>query len=367
MATSGYRDAVGGARADIVSPALLLDLDKLSQNIEAMASWALGTVAIRPHAKIHKCVEIARLQLESGAQGLTVATIWELLALCQAEPPSILLANELLDPRKLDLLAGAARERDCIIAVDSVEGADALSAAACRAGVEIGALVDVDVGMGRCGVRSVGEALEVAAVLDRRPGVAVRGVMGYEGHVVTEPDRAKRAQGAAEAMDLLAGYVDVLEQRGFAIDIVSAGGTNTFDMTGIHPRVTELQTGSYAVMDAMYAPLTPTFKPALTVLARCISRHGSTAVLDCGTKAVTVDYTLPVLPTGAGSIREVHEEHMLLDVPSAGGPQPGDPIELVVGYCGGTCNLHDAYYVVRGDEVVDVWRIHARGAGRGVP
>ena len=88
-------------------------------------------------------------------------------------------------------------------------------------------------------------------------------------------------------------------------------------------------------------------------------------MLDCGTKAVTVEYMPPQLPTGAGSIREVHEEHMLLDVPDGGGPQLGEPIELAVGYCGGTCNLHDVYHVVQGDEVVDVWGIHARGPGRG--
>ena len=123
-------------------------------------------------------------------------------------------------------------------------------------------------------------------------------------------------------------------------------------------------TGTYAVMDAMYAPLTPAFAPALTVLARCISRHGTRAVLDCGTKAVAVDYMLPQLPAGCGTIHEVHEEHMLLDVPASGGPQTGEAIELGVGYCGGTINLYDVFHVVQGSEVVDLWRIRARGPGR---
>ncbi len=173
MGEEGYAAAIGGGRTDVLSPALLLDLPTLRRNIESMATWARDRVLIRPHGKIHKSVEIARLQLEAGACGLTVATIWEALALAEAEPASILLANELLDPRKLDLLAGLARERLCIIAVDSVEGAEALSAASRRAGCEIGALVDIDVGMGRCGVRSAA-ARSAESTATRRAGGSSR-------------------------------------------------------------------------------------------------------------------------------------------------------------------------------------------------
>lgn len=365
MTVEPYVSAIGAGRAEVATPALLLDLDALQANIGTMAEWARGRTNIRSHAKIHKCVEIARLQLEAGACGLTVATIWEALAMAGAEPRSVLIANELLDPRKLDLLAGAAREREFIIAVDSIEGAQALSAAARRGDSEIGALVDIDVGMGRAGVRSAEDAVRVAAAVDSLPGVKLRGVMGYEGHVVTEPDRELRARNANAAMDLLAQRIDELETRGFRIEIVSAGGTNTYDMTGVHPRVTELQTGSYAVMDAWFASLTPAFRPAVTVLAQCVSRQAGTAVLDCGTKTVTVDYFQPQLPPGQGTIREVHEEHMLIDVSDGDGPSPGERVELVVGYCGGTINLHDVFHVVQADQVVDIWAIRARGAGRG--
>jgi D-serine deaminase-like pyridoxal phosphate-dependent protein len=346
---------------------LLLSLEALRANINAMATWARDHVAVRPHAKIHKSVEIARLQLEAGARGITVATIWEALALAAAEPDSILIANELVDPGKLELLAEAARERTYLIAVDSEEGARALNAAAASAGSRVGILVDIDVGMGRCGVRSIEEAIALAEIVRALPALDLRGVMGYEGQVVTEPDRAVRARRATKAMDLLAGYVKALETQGFQIEIVSAGGTNTFDMTGLHPRVTELQAGSYAVMDAWYSTLTPTFRPALTVLSRCISRHGDTAVLDCGTKAITVEYMQPRLPEGCGTIRAVHEEHMLLDVSDTDRPTLGEALELTVGYCGGTINLHDAYLVVEGEQVVDVWPIRARGPGRGQP
>lgn len=360
-----YADDIGRARNELATPALVLDRAALRANIDAMASWAQGQVEIRPHAKIHKSVEIARLQLEAGAIGITVATIWEALALAEADPDSILIANEVIDPGKLALLAEAARERTHLIAVDSEEGARALSGAAARAGSTIGTLLDVDVGMGRCGVRSSDEALQLAAAIAALPGLELRGVMGYEGHVVTEPDRDLRARKATDAMDLLAGYVAALERAGFEIEIVSAGGTNTFDMTGLHSRVTELQAGSYAVMDAWYTTLTPTFRPALTVLARCISRQGDTAVLDCGTKAVTVEYQQPCLPEGCGTIREVHEEHMLLNIAGSDRPTLGETLELTIGYCGGTTNLHDVYHVVEDGRVVDVWPIRARGPGRG--
>jgi D-serine deaminase-like pyridoxal phosphate-dependent protein len=356
---------IGQTRTELASPALILDRAALQANIDAMAAWARGKVGIRPHAKIHKSVEIARLQLEAGAIGITVATIWEALAVAAADPPSILIANELIDPGKLALLAQAAHERTHLIAVDSDEGVRALSAAATQAGSTIGALVDIDVGMGRCGVRSVEDALRLAKTVEALPGLELRGVMGYEGHVVTEPDRTLRARKATEAMDALAEYVQALETAGFAIEIVSAGGTNTFDMTGLHPRVTELQAGSYAVMDAWYTTLTPTFRPALTVLARCVSRQGDTAVLDCGTKAITVDYMQPRLPEGCGKIREVHEEHMLLDVTGSDRPRIGEALELTIGYCGGTINLHDLFYVAEDDRVVDLWPIRARGPGRG--
>ena len=136
-------------------------------------------------------------------------------------------------------------------------------------------------------------------------------------------------------------------------------------MTGVQPRVTELQAGSYALMDAAYAPLTPVFKPALTLLGTVVSRHETTAVLDCGTKVVAVDLAKPVPMDSSIKVREVHEEHTLLDVAEDHPLRFGDRVELTVGYVGGTTNLHDVYHVVEEDRVVDIWPIMARGAGRG--
>ena len=359
------RSAIGRARHDLITPALILDLEIVRRNIAAMADWTKTHAKIRPHTKIHKCAEIARMQIAAGAIWLTTATVWEALAMVNAGFDNILIANEVAGEQKLSLLAAAAREKNILVGVDDPQGARALSAAAQKAGSRIGVLVDIDIGLRRGGVRGSEDAVKVAQTVSSLPGLVLRGAMGYEGWVVMEPNRQVRAQKASEAIGRLVAGVELLEQAGFPIEIVSAGGTNTHDMTGAHARVTELQAGSYALMDAAYAPLSPAFRPALTILATVMSRQETTAVLDCGTKVVAVDLALPAPMDPNIKVREVHEEHTLLDVAADHPLRFGDRVELTVGYCGGTVNLHDAYHVVEQDRVTDIWPILARGDGRG--
>lgn len=352
-------------RQDIPSPALLLDLAACEHNIAAMAKWAAGhQVGVRPHTKVHKCVEIARRQLAAGAVGLTAATVYEAEAMLAASPPEILIANEVVGADHLRRLAAVAASTSLIVAVDDAGNARQLSAAAAAAGAGIGVVVEVDVGMGRCGVRSVPDAVALAAEVRGLPGLRLRGVVGYEGHVVLEPDPEVRAQRAGAAMDLLAAAARAIEDAGHQVEIVSGGGTNTYDMTGVHAAVTELQVGTYAVMDTGYAALAPRFAPVLSVQARVLSRQGDTAVLDCGTKAISLDVTPPSLPPSVGTVREVHEEHLIFDTAPGADLRLGEPVRIAVGYAGGTVNLHDAYYVVDGDELAGVWPIVARGPGR---
>lgn len=362
----GYRKAIGRARTELVTPALILDLEVLRRNIAVMAEWTKNHAKIRPHTKVHKCAEIARLQVEAGALGVTTATVWEALAMANAGFDHILIANEVAGEEKLNLLAEAARQTDFLVAVDHPGGALALSSAAGRAGSEIGVLVEIDIGLRRGGARSVEDAIKVAQTVSSLPGLVLRGAMGYEGWVVMEPDRQERARKAAESIGRLAVGVEQLEKAGFSIEIVSAGGTNTHDMTGTHPRVTELQAGSYALMDTAYAPLSPCFRPALTILGTVVSRQGTTAVLDCGTKVVATDLALPCPRDSTIQVREVHEEHTLLNVAADHALEFGDRVEMTIGYCGGTVNLNDVYHVVEQDQVVDIWPILARGDGRGL-
>jgi D-serine deaminase-like pyridoxal phosphate-dependent protein len=352
-----YQQLVGRSRLDVETPNLILDLGLVKHNVDAMAAWTAEHAAIRPHAKAHKSPQIARLQVAAGAVGVTCATVWEAAAMLAAGLDGVFLANQLVTPWKLDLLADLSRGREVMVALDSEDGADALSASAARAGVEMGALIEVDTGMGRGGVRSTTEARDLALHASRLPGVRVRGLAGWEGHVALERDRAVRGAAATVAVDLMSDCADVLRDAGVEVDIVSAGGTNTFDLTGCDPRVTEIEAGSYVLMDTSYALFSPRFTAALSVVGTVTGRHGRRAILDCGTKSHAVMLEPPRSRDGSAVAVEVHEEHALVDVTDGAMPSIGDRMELLVSYCSGTVALNDVYCVVDNDRVVDVWPI----------
>jgi D-serine deaminase-like pyridoxal phosphate-dependent protein len=352
---------IGRPVSELPTPALVVDPAIVAENIATMAQWAAGRVGVRPHFKTHKSLAIARQQVAAGAIGITCATVWEAQSLVDGGLDAILVANQVVGPEKVSVIAELSARADITVAVDSAEQAAALSGAVVAAAGRLGVLVEADIGLHRGGVRSVADGIALAAALVELDGLELRGVMGYEGHVVTEPDRDVRRAGAERAIDVLRRHAEGLRALGHRIEIVSAGGTNTRDMTGCDPLVTELQAGTYAVMDSAYAPLAPAFHPALRIHATVVSRHADTAVLDCGTKSLSVELGPPL--ASVGTVREVHEEHTLLDVDPEAPPRLGDRVELSVVYCGGTINLHDVYYVAEDATVSDVWPIEARGPG----
>ena len=353
----------GRRRDELPTPLALLDLDALERNVATMATRLAGTAFLRPHAKTHKCVEIAQRQLAAGALGVTVATAAECIAFARAGVGELLLANEVSDPPKLAMIVEAAGLVPLMVAADDPQAVARLARAAAEEGVQIGVLIEVDVGMGRGGSRTIEDTLAVAHAVGEHDALALRGLTGYEGHAVLEPDLGRRTDMSMVAMDLLAQHVEVVRDLGVAAEIVSAGGTNTSAITSTHPIVTELQAGTYALMDTAYAPFAPDFEPALTVLGSVSSRHGSRAILDCGTKVVGVMDLAPARVVGFdATVAELHEEHALLDLGDAD-LRLGDRVELVVGYSGGTVNLHDYYVVIKDGSVWDVWPIVARGAG----
>jgi len=361
----GLGAAIGRPRHELTTPALLLDLPVVRANIARMAARTRGPTRLRPHLKSHKSAELARMQIEAGAIGLTAATVWEAAAVVAAGLDDVLIANEVVGEEKVRRLAELARAARLTVAVDHVPSAEALSAAAGAAGTRIGVLVDVDVGLGRCGVRTEQEALALAERVAKLPGLQLRGVMGYEGHCALEPDRGKRAAAVRTAMARLVGVAGVLHSAGFPVEVVSAGGTGTFDLTGCYPGVTELQAGSYVFVDAARTGLVPDFAVGLTVLATVVSRHGTTAVLDCGKKTVGVDFAPPRIVGEVAKLRYVSEEHTVFDVNSDCRLEVGQRVELIPRYCPTTINLHDAYYVVQDGVVIDVWPVLARGPGQG--
>ena len=361
----GAQAPIGRPRHELTTPALLLDLPIVRSNITRMATCTRGPTRLRPHVKSHKSAEIARLQIEAGAIGLTAATVWEAAAMAAAGMDDLLIANEVVGEEKIRCLAAIARNTRVTVAVDHVRNAEALSAAAGTVGAKIGVLIDVDVGLGRCGVRTEQEARTLAERVRSLPGLDLRGVMGYEGHCALEPDRGTRTANVRVAMERLLAVVDALQSAGFPVEIVSAGGTGTFDLTGRHPGVTELQAGSYVFMDSSRTDLVPDFEAGLTVLATVASRYRTTVVLDCGKKTVGVDFKPPRIVGEAARVRYVSEEHTVFDVDSACGLDVGQRVELLPSYCPTTINLHDVYYVVQDGVVIDMWPVLARGPGRG--
>ena len=220
--------------------------------------------------------------------------------------------------------------------------------------------------MGRGGVRSPEEAVTLAQCVAELPGLRLRGVQGYEGHCMLEPDRASRVQKAFTAMSYLGTVIDRLAASGLACEVVSAGGTGTYDITGNNSRVTEIQAGSYVFMDNFHGNLVPGFSNALTVLGTVVIQHGDTIVLDAGRKSVGSDFVVPTMADSPGyPARSWAEEHGVCDGDGRCHLKLGDTVELIPGYAPTTVNLYDAYHVVEKGVVVDIWPIVPRGPGHG--
>ena len=362
-----YSAAIGRNRRDLITPALIMDLDAVRRNIQFMMQ-RLSTMKakLRPHVKCQKSPELARMQVEAGAIGVCTATVWEAIVMSSSGVEDVMIANEVGGREKISALARAAKHGHLTVAIDDPGNAGDLSSAVQAAGSKLDVVIEVDVGMGRGGVRTADEAVTLAQRVARLPGLRLRGVQGYEGHCMLDPDRAVRIQKAQAAIDYLGSVVDRLAAAGFNCEIVSAGGTGTYDITGNSPRVTEIQAGSYTFMDGFHGNLVPGFGRALTVLGTVVIQHGSTVVLDSGRKSVGIDFVLPTMVDYPFyQARYFAEEHALFDVDGRCRLKLGDTVELVPGYAPTTVNLYDAYHVVEKDVVVDIWPIVPRGAGHG--
>jgi D-threonine aldolase len=329
------------AVAELWTPALVVDADVLEQNLATMAS-ALPGPRLRPHVKAHKCSALARRQVELGHPGLTCATVREVERLAAAGlGGDLLLANEVVDARRLGVLGDRYGAR-VTVAVDSEETV----AAAADGGVRE-VLVDVDVGMPRCGCRP--EEAGPLADLARSRGLSVRGVMGYEGQVTVMKERDERAAAVEQAMAmLLRAAADV------GGDVVSAGATVTWDL---NTWATEIQAGSYALMDTTFAPMAPAFRPAVWVEATVISVSAGWAVADCGLKALGMDHGNPTIEGGA--VLFCSDEHVTF-VPDDGA-RVGDRVRVWPAHVDPTIAYHERLHLARAGQVVEIWDLDLRG------
>ena len=361
------RDPLGCSVDDLGTPALVLDLLTLGRNVDVMAERFRGLPsALRPHAKAHKSAEIARAQIDAGAIGVTTATVPEGVAMLQAGVRDVLIANQVVAPAWIELLVRAAGAGDVTVAVDDRENLAALGAAARVAGVELGALIELDVGMRRGGARTLVDALDLARAAAETGGIRLRGAMGYEGHCADEPDPERRMELTTAAMQRLTAFAGRAHELGLPMEIVSAGSTGTFGVTGAIPGITEVQAGSYVVMDRFHEPLTEGFGFALTVVSTAVSVHGDLAVFDAGRKSIGADLRSPSAPEAPGEggadgvLAFINEEHVGFRYPGRAPFRVGDRVALIPGYAPVTVNQFAAYHVVREGTVVDVWRVRAR-------
>ena len=358
-----YGAAIGRRRDEVITPALILDLPAAQRNIARMAQRLSGMPAeLRPHIKVHKSPELARMQIEAGAIGVSVATVWEAAVMVAAGLNGIFVVNTVAGPDKLAALATLARETEVIVAVDDGENATAIATAARAADSTIGLMIEVDTGMDRAGVDSPQEAVTLGERISELTGVRLRGVTGYEGHCALMPEREPRHRSQRSAMNRLVEAAVALRDRGLSSSIVSAGGTATWDWTATHPGLTEIQAGSYVVMDNFHGAMVGDFETALTVLATVISRRPDRVIVDVGNKSMGA----PAMASIAGHdlpVVRFDEEHGIFAATPTHGLAVGDVVELVPGYAPGTVNWYDAYHVVADDHVVDIWPVVPRGPG----
>lgn len=352
-------------KQDIDTPALILDLDVVEENIAKMAAYfAARPQKLRPHFKTPKTVEIARRQLAAGAIGITASKLGEVEVLARAGVGPVLLANQIAGPQKIGRFFAAAAKIDLIGTVESEFNVREFEAGAARAVRVADVLIEVDTGMHRCGTESSVETVELARRVKGSRGLRYRGIIGYEGHAVLIPDREKRIATARDALTTLSVHVEALRRANLAPEIVSAGGTGTYDITGDWPDVTEVQAGSYVFMDGAYRIVRPDLgRPALTLLATVISRRGKRAIVDAGMKALTNEFGPPMVKDSPIKVAGLSEEHGHLAVGESS-IEPGSKVEIIPSHNDTTINLHSEYYVVRGNEVVATWPIEGARAYR---
>ena len=358
-----YGSAIGRHRSELVTPALILDLPAAKRNIARMADRLTTLPAkIRPHIKVHKSPELSRLQVEAGAIGLCVATVWEAILLVRSGLDHIFVVNTVAGTQKIQALTELAREADIMVAVDDATNAAVLAEAARMAGSELGVFIEVDTGMDRCGVDSPEEALVLARRLVELPSLRFLGLTGYEGHCSLTPETELRHAKQRAAMEMFVRTADRIVADGIACPILSAGGTATWDWTAADPRITEIQAGSYVVMDVFHGAMVGAFEHSLFVAATVISRRPDRVILDAGNKSMGA----PALARIVGHDLVNHrfdEEHGVFVADEASALRVGDVVELIPGYAPSTVNWYDAFHVVEDDTVVDIWPVIPRGPG----
>jgi D-serine deaminase-like pyridoxal phosphate-dependent protein len=349
---------------ELDTPSLLLDMDALEKNINKMANFFRGKPCkFRPHIKTHKTPIIAHKQIAAGAHGIACQKLGEAEVMVESGIKDVFITNQVVGWDKILRLAKLAHHSTMRVMVDDPSNVQQLSKAAMAEGVSLNVLVEQNVGMDRCGVPPGKPVVALAREVLGAKGLVFKGIIGYEGHCVLIDDYQEKRKLCLEAMALNIETRDLLLRSGIEVDEVCAGGTSTYDISGIYPGITEIHPGSYATMDLKFKNMGIPFECAVSLLTRVISTpfHGK-ATVDGGMKAISHEFNLPKVKMEGVKLVHLYEEHGLLETSGSAILKHGDKIELIPSHGCTTINLHDRFYCVRDGYLEAVWRIAARGA-----
>ena len=369
-----------GAKSDLDTPALLIDLDAMEHNIQKMAQYYdTMTAKPRPHMKTHKTPIITHKQIDAGAIGVTCQKLEEAEIFARAGIKGILISNQVVGERKITRLVNLSRWADVTVGVDDPGNVRAISDAAQAVGGRVN--VAIEIYMGRCGVEPGRPALDLAREIVRLPGVAFKGLWSHDLSTPDVVEFAKRKTLHEAALEGVIESKHLIEQEGIDVEIVSCGYSATWNITPeFSAEITDVQVGSYVLMDWPYQQTEgmEDFKCALSVLTTVISKNAAKGtrknviITDCGIKSIasehTADYRITVFPRVKGmesaEFIALSEEHGLIQLDEETFQQVklGDQLELIPSHCCSTCNLYDEFYALRDDYVEAIWPIAARGA-----
>ena len=356
---------------DLDTPALVVDLDRMENNIKRMVEFTKGCgVELRPHAKTHKVPEIAKMQIQAGSRGVCLQKTSEGEVFADNGIDDIFLTNEVVTTGKIERLAELGRKIHLGVAVDNVDVAQSMSRIFKNAGSEIDVYVDIDVGMHRCGVGDPVTAAGLAREISSRDGLVFKGLMGYEGNVNQAKSKEEQIRLANAAMDEMVRAKGAIEKAGMKVDSVSVGSSVSTWINAKHPAVTEVQPGMYVFNDHVLVDrgVATWSDCALTVVATVMSRPSlERAVVDAGSKAFNFDTGLFPKALGRDGIKMTHfsEEHGWLELQGEGrSVRIGDRITFVPAHCCTTVNQFEEIHGIRGSTVEKVFPVLARGKMR---
>lgn len=366
-----YLPQVGTPLEDLDTPSLILDLDTFERNLQRLNDSLGGRkVAVRPHAKSHKCPQIALRQLALGAVGVCCQKVSEAEAMVQGGVRDVLIANEIVGAPKLERLAALAKQAHVAVCADDAGNIEALDAAARAFGVRLDVLVEINVGANRCGIAPGEPAVALARRITDCANLRFAGLQAYQGSAQHLRKVEERRAAIEAAVAKIKETTALLARAGIPCEKVTGAGTGTYLFEATSGVYQEIQPGSYIFMDVDYARNDwtesgiPRFEHSLFVWATVMSRPSAErAIVDAGLKASSVDSGMPRVAANDGvEYVKASDEHGVLQLNGARGYAVGEKLKLIPGHCDPTVNLYDYYVCVRGERVEAIWPIAARGA-----